>query len=51
MDMVREEQEEQFQEAQDIAVYNHQLLQEHLQAEEQPAAGRAIASDADPAEQ
>ena len=33
--------EEQFREAQADAAYNHHLLQEHLQAEEQIAAKRA----------
>ena len=33
--------EEQFREAQAAAAYNHHLLQEHLQAEEQIAAERA----------
>ena len=42
--MVREEQ---FREAQVDATYNHQLLQEHLQEEEQLAAGRAVARSAD----
>ena len=51
MDMVREEREEQFWEAQADASYNHQLLQEHLQAEEQLDAGRTVAPDADLAEQ
>ena len=51
MDMVREEREEQFQEAQADINYNHNLLQEYLQAVEQVAAGRAVAPDADLAEQ
>ena len=41
MDMVRQMREEQFWEAQADAAYNHHLLQEHLQAEEQIAAERA----------
>ena len=41
MDRVRQMREEQFQEAQADAAYNHHLLQEHLQAEEQIAAERA----------
>ena len=40
MDMVRQKREEQFREAQADAAYNHLLLQEHLQAEEQIAAER-----------
>ena len=35
MDTVRQKREEQFREAQADAAYNHHLLQEHLQAEEQ----------------
>ena len=35
MDTVRQKREEQFREAQADATYNHHLLQEHLQAEEQ----------------
>ena len=38
MDRVRQMREEQFREAQADAAYNHHLLQEHLQAEEQIAA-------------
>ena len=38
MDTARQKREEQFQEAQANAAYNHHLLQEHLQAEEQIAA-------------
>ena len=41
MDTVRQKREEQFREAQADAAYNHHLLQEHLQAEEQIAAARA----------
>ena len=41
MDTVRQKHEEQFREAQADAAYNHHLLQEHLQAEEQIAAERA----------
>ena len=41
MDMVRQMREEQFREAQADAAYNHHLLQEHLQAEEQITAERA----------
>ena len=41
MDTVRQKREEQFREAQADAAYNHHLLQEHLQAEEQIAAERA----------
>ena len=41
MDMARQKREEQFREAQAAAAYNHHLLQEHLQAEEQIAAERA----------
>ena len=41
MDRVRQMHEEQFREAQANAAYNHHLLQEHLQAEEQIAAERA----------
>ena len=41
MDTVRQKREEQFREAQAGAAYNHYLLQEHLRAEEQIAAGRA----------
>ena len=41
MDTVRQKREEQFREAQAGAAYNHYLLQEHLQAEEQIAAERA----------
>ena len=41
MDRVRQMREEQFREAQADAAYNHHLLQEHLQAEEQIAAERA----------
>ena len=37
MDTVRQKREEQFWEAQADAAYNHHLLQEHLQAEEQIA--------------
>ena len=40
MDTVRQMREEQFREAQADAAYNHHLLQEHLQAEEQIAAER-----------
>ena len=40
MDRVRQMHEEQFREAQAAAAYNHHLLQEHLQAEEQIAAER-----------
>ena len=40
MDRVRQMREEQFWEAQADAAYNHHLLQEHLQAEEQIAAER-----------
>ena len=38
MDSVRQMRQEQFREAQVDAAYNHHLLQEHLQAEEQIAA-------------
>ena len=38
MDTVRQKRQEQFQEAQADATYNHHLLQEHLQVEEQIAA-------------
>ena len=41
MDSVRRMRQEQFREAQADAAYNHHLLQEHLQAEEQIAAERA----------
>ena len=41
MDTVRQKHEEQFWQAQADAAYNHHLLQEHLQAEEQIAAERA----------
>ena len=41
MDSVRQMRQEQFWEAQADAAYNHHLLQEHLQAEEQIAAERA----------
>lgn len=41
MDIVRQKCEEQFWEAQPDAAYNHHLLQEHLQAEEQITAERA----------
>ena len=41
MDRVRQMREEQFREAQADAAYNHHLLQEHLQAEEQIAVERA----------
>ena len=41
MDRVRQMREEQFREAQADAAYNHHLLQEHLQAEEQSTAERA----------
>ena len=41
MDTVRQMRDEQFREAQADATYNHHLLQEHLQAEEQIAAERA----------
>ena len=41
MDRVRQMHEEQFREAQANAAYNHHLLQEHLQAEEQITAERA----------
>ena len=41
MDTVRQKRQEQFREAQADAAYNHHLLQEHLQAEEQIAAERA----------
>ena len=37
MDTVRQKHEEQFWETQADAAYNHHLLQEHLQAEEQIA--------------
>ena len=40
MDMARQKREEQFREAQ-AAAYNHHVLQDHLQAEEQIAAERA----------
>ena len=41
MDTVRQKRQEQFREAHADAAYNHHLLQEHLQAEEQIAAERA----------
>ena len=41
MDSVRQMRQEQFREVQADAAYNHHLLQEHLQAEEQIAAERA----------
>ena len=41
MDSMRQMRQEQFREAQADATYNHHLLQEHLQAEEQIAAERA----------
>ena len=41
MDRVRQMREEQFREAQADAAYNHHLLQEHLQAEEQITMERA----------
>ena len=41
MDSVRQMRQEQFWEAQADAAYNHHLLQEHLQAEEQIATERA----------
>ena len=41
MDTVRQIPKEQYREAQGDAAYNHHLLQEHLQAEEQTAAERA----------
>ena len=41
MDSVRQMRQEQFREAQADAAYNHHLLQEHLQAEEQIATERA----------
>ena len=41
MDRVRRMHEEQFREAQANVAYNHHLLQEHLQAEEQIAVERA----------
>ena len=41
MDRVRQMREEQFREAQADAAYNHHLLQEHLQAEEQIVEERA----------
>ena len=41
IDTVMQKHEEQFREAQADAAYNHHLLQEHLQAEEQIAAERA----------
>ena len=41
MDMLRQMRKEQFREAQADTAYNHHLLQEHLQAEEQIAAERA----------
>ena len=41
MDSVRQMHQEQFREAQADAAYNHHLLQEHLQAEEQITAERA----------
>ena len=50
MDMAREEQEDKFWEAQADAAYNHRLLQEHLQAKEQIAAGRAAVLEWDMAE-
>ena len=40
MDRVRQMHEEQFREAEADAAYKHNLLQEHLQAEEQIAAER-----------
>ena len=40
MDSVRQMRQEQFREAQTDATYNHHLLQEHLQAEEQIVAER-----------
>ncbi len=44
MDRVRQMPEEQFWEAQADAAYNHHLLQEHLQAEEQIAAERVAST-------
>ena len=41
MDTVRQKREEQFREVQADTTYNHHLLQEHLQAEEQITAERA----------
>ena len=41
MDRMRQMREEQFREAQADTAYNHHLLQEHLQAEEQIAVERA----------
>ena len=41
MDTVRQKRKEQFWETQADAAYNHHLLQEHLQAEEQIATERA----------
>ena len=41
MDTVKQKHQEQFQEAHADAAYNHHLLQEHLQAEEQIAVERA----------
>ena len=41
MDSVRQMRQEQFREAQADATYNHHLVQEHLQAEEQVVAERA----------
>ena len=45
MNIVLEGLDEQFWKAQADAAYNLQLLQEHQQAEEQLAVGRAIAPD------
>ena len=42
MDTVRQKHEQQFQEAQADAAYNHHLLQEHLQVEEQIAEQEAL---------
>ena len=41
MDMVRQKRQEQFREVQAETAYNHHLLQQPLQAEEQIAAERA----------
>ena len=49
--MVREEREKQSREVQADTAYNHHLLQEHVQAEEQLGAGRAVTPDADHVEQ
>ena len=45
MDRVRQMREEQFREAQADAAYNHHLLQEHLQAEEQITAEQEVLLD------